>query len=266
MDSTHPTIARFYDAMWRADAAALVETLADDFVGHVSEGIPAIGGRHHGADAMLRNAWIPAYTTYGVTPRPEEVLTTGADRVVVLGNYEGTLPGRGQPFTAAFAHVIRLRGDRISELRQITDSGRWVATTDADSASTAVVRSVFEAVRTRDLDLLLEAYSDGVVIEEDPALPYGGIHRGRQGAIDHAIGFATAWDQLQDRRTRDPQERILADAQSPKAFWTLRAAHGDQQFNQPAASLFQIRDGKVAHLQMLHADSAAIMRFLRASR
>jgi ketosteroid isomerase-like protein len=125
-----------------------------------------------------------------------------------------------------------------------------------------VVRKVFDAVRARDLDLLLDLYDDSIVIEEDPLLPYGGSHRGRDGAIDHSIGFAQTWDRYQTENMRDPRERILDGGSTPVAIWTLRAAREGTSLGKTAATLFEVRAGKVTHLRMLHADPAGTVRFL----
>ena len=46
------------------------------------------------------------------------------ERVVVIGEYRGSPVGR-EDFTADFAHVWRLAGGRLTELRQITDTCAW---------------------------------------------------------------------------------------------------------------------------------------------
>jgi uncharacterized protein len=261
MDLPEP-ISSFYDAMHRGSARDLLSVLGDDFVGHVSAGLPGIGGTHTGGREMLKRAWLPAYATYGVLPHPEECLTSSSDRVIVLGSYRGVPPATGRKFEAAFAHVFRLRGDLISELQQITDSQRWVEAASTGAGGVAIVRQVFDAVRKRDIKLLLDAYADDIVIEEAPALPYGGEYRGREGALAHAAGFASAWGQLQTDDEADPREEILESAGTVAAVWTLKASRGDERLAQRAVSHFEIRAGKVSRLQMLYHDTAAILQFL----
>ena len=119
-------IRRFYQAMHTLDPAGLLETLADDFVGHVSEGLPGgFGGTYVGADRMLRECWGPVHQRFGVLPHPREILTTHQGQVVAVGEYRGTVPRTGRRIVAAFAHVFRMRADRIVELRQITDTAQW---------------------------------------------------------------------------------------------------------------------------------------------
>ena len=65
------------------------------------------------------------------------------------------------------------------------------------SDDVAVVRRLFAAVEDRDLDRVLACYSDDVEITEADALPYGGVWRGKDGAVGHAMGFIQAWGDLQ---------------------------------------------------------------------
>jgi 2-(1,2-epoxy-1,2-dihydrophenyl)acetyl-CoA isomerase len=118
-------VRRFYDAMHRLDVDALLDTLADDFVGHVSAGLPGgFGGTHRGARTMFDQVWLPVYRTFRCLPHPTEYLTVDDGRVVVIGEYRGPAGDR-EGFTAEFAHVWRLAGGRITGLRQITDTRAW---------------------------------------------------------------------------------------------------------------------------------------------
>ncbi len=131
MNQPNPTgrtrvIDRFYTAMHNGDAVALRETLGEDFVGRVSDGLPGgFGGTHAGPDRMLRDCWVPVHLAFKALPHPEECLHTTDGRVVVAGRYRGTAPATGEPFAAAFVHIFTLADGRIVELRQVTDTRRW---------------------------------------------------------------------------------------------------------------------------------------------
>lgn len=117
---------RLYDAFAARDPQAILDALTDDCVGIVSDGMPlGVGGRHEGARAMLGNVWGPVFANYEMHVEPNELLPSGDDRVTVVGTYRGTVRETGEPVEAAFAHVLRIRDGRISELRQITDTVRW---------------------------------------------------------------------------------------------------------------------------------------------
>ena len=49
------------------------------------------------------------------------------ETVVVLGEYRGTCWATGRSMTAAFAHVYKLRDDRIFRFQQYTDTAKVIA-------------------------------------------------------------------------------------------------------------------------------------------
>ncbi len=113
---------RLYAAMRAKDPRAILAALEQDFVGEVSAGMPlGVGGRHDGPQAMLRDVWGPVFAAYDAVPDVEELVPAGEDRVLALGHY------RGDGFTAAFAHVLTVRNERVARLRQFTDTRSWPA-------------------------------------------------------------------------------------------------------------------------------------------
>ena len=81
--------------------------------------------RTTGPDAMLRHRWARVFALLDVRPVPEEYLSAGGDRVVVIGRYLGTARATGRPLSAVFAHILRLADGLATELVQITDTERW---------------------------------------------------------------------------------------------------------------------------------------------
>src|SRR5260221_12610206 len=70
-ESSIALVHRFYDAMHAGDVAGLLATLAPDFVGHVSEGIPGgYGGAHVGGEHNLRDCWAPNHPPVRALPHP----------------------------------------------------------------------------------------------------------------------------------------------------------------------------------------------------
>jgi ketosteroid isomerase-like protein len=237
----------------------LLATLSEDFVGHVSAGLPGgLGGTYVGGENMLRDCWVPVHRQFGALPHPSRYIVAEPDHVIVVGEYRGTPPATRRPFAATFAHVFRLVAGLVVELRQITDTQQWTtALSNLD-----VAQAVFDAVRARDLDALLHAYSDDIVIRDDPSLPYGGDHRGRAGAIDHAVGFAATWDPYQGPDDRDPREVLLDAGTQTVAVWRLRASRGRHCLDQTTVSLLTIADGVVVGLEMFHRDTDELRAFL----
>jgi ketosteroid isomerase-like protein len=117
---------RLYDALNAHDARGIMAVLDPHFVGVVSEGMPlGVGGRHEGAEPMLRSCWAKVFAAYDVRLDVEERLVVDHERVVFTGRYVGTERKTGRPLDAAFAHVLRVAGDRLVELVQYTDTARW---------------------------------------------------------------------------------------------------------------------------------------------
>lgn len=117
---------RLYAGFAARDSDAVLAELHPDFVGRVSAGMPlGVGGRHDGPPAMLREVWAPVFLAYDVVPEADELLACDDGRVVAVGAYRGTARGTGAPVDAAFAHLLRFRDGRISELVQITDTASW---------------------------------------------------------------------------------------------------------------------------------------------
>ncbi len=251
-----------YRAMADGDTETLLALLADDFVGHVTDGLPQIGGTHVGPAAMLRGAWGPARMMYGVVPRPTDCIQDSDGRVVVLGRYEGTPPSTGEAFEAAFCHAFRIEKGRVTELRQVTDSMRWLEAVAPSAQNVVLAHRVFDSVRARNLSELLTAYAPDIVIDEDPSLPYGGRWEGHNGAVAHSAGYDRTWSGLQSEAERDPRETIVPTPTGAVALWTLRASRGSDKLSQLAASVFEMTAGRVRRLRMLHFDTAAIVRFL----
>ena len=117
---------RLYEAVEAHDAGAMVATLAPTFRGVASDGLPdSLGGTYEGPEAMLRDCWGRVFAQLDIRPRVDEFLPVAPDRIVVIGRYLGTARESGRTLSAAFAHVLRFADGRITELVQITDTGRW---------------------------------------------------------------------------------------------------------------------------------------------
>lgn len=132
---------RLYDAFGAHDARALLASLTEDFRGVVCDGMPdGLGGTYDGAQTMLRECWRRVFALVDVRAVPAEYLPIADDRVIVLGQYEGTARATGTSLSAAFAHTLSFTDGRVSELVQITDTGRWRDALRRDAPQTAANR------------------------------------------------------------------------------------------------------------------------------
>lgn len=134
MDTSEPAVAsgnlqaarRLYAALRAQDPGAVLSALTPRFRGVVSDGMPAgLGGTYEGPETMLRDCWARVFAMLDIRPVPAEYLPISADRMIVLGHYEGTARSTGRQLSAAFAHILRFADGRVSELAQLTDTARW---------------------------------------------------------------------------------------------------------------------------------------------
>jgi ketosteroid isomerase-like protein len=137
------------------------------------------------------------------------------------------------------------------------------------AAVTDVVRRLFEAVEARDLEGVLDCYDEAVEIHESPALPYGGVYRGRDGAVRHALAFVEAWGRYQTRAEVRMDPRFAAgDDGVVTVVFRHRAAdpRRGERLDEPEVSVYEVRDGRIVRSQMFHADPSALARFLDGGR
>jgi ketosteroid isomerase-like protein len=128
-----------------------------------------------------------------------------------------------------------------------------------------VVRRLFTAVEDRDLDRVLDCYSDDVEIREAEVLPYGGVYHGTEGAAAHAEGFMRAWGNLQGLEESRLDARFWGDGAGTVCAVFRHRAHdhaSGKRIDAPEVGIYRIRDNRVANSQMFHADSAALVDFL----
>jgi ketosteroid isomerase-like protein len=122
-----PIVSRVYDALALGDADVLTDLLDSDFEAHFADGLPlGIGGHHVGAAAALRGGWWAIGRAYKLRAEPEEWIPTADGRLLVLGVYRGSARATGAVLEAGFAHLWTAADGRLTALRQLTDTARWV--------------------------------------------------------------------------------------------------------------------------------------------
>ena len=121
MSDNSETIRDLYNAFARGDIPAVLSALDAHVTWTEAEGFP-YGGTYSGPDAVLQNVFLKLGTEWeGFAAVPNEFIAAG-DAVVALGEYSGTYKATGTRFSAPFAHVWKLRGDRVVAFRQYTDT------------------------------------------------------------------------------------------------------------------------------------------------
>ena len=120
-----PTAQRLYEAFAAHDAKALLAVLTPGFRGALSEGMPdGLGGAYDSAQTTLRQCWARVLARLDLRPVPAEHLPVSDNRIIMPGRSKGTARAARRPPSAAFAHMLRLAGGRVSELVQITETAR----------------------------------------------------------------------------------------------------------------------------------------------
>jgi ketosteroid isomerase-like protein len=119
-------VTTLYEGFANRDPGILLSVLDPSFTVSASAGMPlGVGRRHAGAVTAVTELWGVVHTSYDIAPIPDEAWTTPGDTVVVHGWYEGTARRTGEPVRAEFVHLLRVEGDLLVELRQITDTVSW---------------------------------------------------------------------------------------------------------------------------------------------
>jgi 2-(1,2-epoxy-1,2-dihydrophenyl)acetyl-CoA isomerase len=132
-----------YEALASGDAGSLRELLHPSFTGRTTDGLPfGLGGTYDGPEAMAQDFWWAIGRHYRARAEPEQFLALADGGLLVLGRYTGTARDGGGRLDAAFAHVLRFTGGRISELAQYTDSARWAAALPEPTAGRRDLRVV----------------------------------------------------------------------------------------------------------------------------
>lgn len=121
-------VTRLYAALAAGDAAALAELLAPDFEGLLAEGLPlGSGGRHRGIEDMRERGWWAIGRAFRLRVEPAEWIACDDGRLLVTGRYVGAARATGRAVDARFAHLWTARGDRLTDLWQLTDTAAWNA-------------------------------------------------------------------------------------------------------------------------------------------
>jgi ketosteroid isomerase-like protein len=133
-----------------------------------------------------------------------------------------------------------------------------------------VVLAGFTAVEERDRDGLFALYDDDVELHDAPSLPYGGSFRGKEALREQLEAapettWLGTWDPLQPteaERRMDPRV-VATNGEEVTVLYMQRAmSPSGEHFESPVLGLYEVRDRKLARLQMFHYDTAAILAFL----
>lgn len=115
-------IKTLYEAAARGDFPTLLGALDSAVEWREAEGSPyAAGNPFRGPEAVGGVLARIGSDIDGFAVIPAKFID-GGDTVVVEGRYRGTAKASGKSLDAQFAHVWRLRGGRVVEFQQYTDT------------------------------------------------------------------------------------------------------------------------------------------------
>jgi ketosteroid isomerase-like protein len=119
-------VRRLYDAFVTHDAKSLLATVALDFHGLVTDGMPdGLGGGYNGAQPIFRDCWARVFALVDVRPVRAEYQPVAANGIAIRGHCVETACATGRSLSAAFTHILRVTADRVSRLVQIIDTVGW---------------------------------------------------------------------------------------------------------------------------------------------
>lgn len=114
-------VQRLYSAFAARDSAVIAAILDPEIVWEQNAGFPG-GGTWRGLTSVSEHVFTRLRRDFsGWVTQVREWLDAG-DHVVAIGEYRGISVATGRSFTAAFAHVLEVRGGRIVRFRQFTDT------------------------------------------------------------------------------------------------------------------------------------------------
>ncbi len=108
------------------------------------------------------------------------------------------------------------------------------------------IRRVYDAMKTRDVNVMQQVFADDIRVWQSPEVPWGGDHQGRDGAFTF---FLTLVEHIESQVTT---ESLFAAGDHVVQTGRTRGqvlANG-ASFDVPEVHLWELRDGKVVRFQV----------------
>lgn len=115
-------VRAFYDAVSRADAAAVVSLLHADLHWTEAEGFPYYSGTWRQPQEVLDKLLVPLARDWDNFSAVADDFIVEGDRVVSLGAYSGINKATGRAMHAPFAHVWRVTDGKLARFDMYTDT------------------------------------------------------------------------------------------------------------------------------------------------
>lgn len=124
MNASTAVVRRFYESLGRGDVASVLSLLDDEVEWTEAERFPYYSGVWRGPQAVVENLLVPLSQDWeDFSAEPLEFIAQGS-RVVALGTYSGTFKKTGRSFSAGFAHVWTVQGNKLKSFNMHTDTAK----------------------------------------------------------------------------------------------------------------------------------------------
>jgi ketosteroid isomerase-like protein len=110
-----------YTAFKNRDNNTVLEILDPDIEWIQNEGFPD-GGKHVGANTVLGDVFAKFRSQWESWQAVVDEWIDAGDIIIALGEYRGTFKSTGKSMRSAFAHVYRLKNEKIIRFQQYTDT------------------------------------------------------------------------------------------------------------------------------------------------
>jgi uncharacterized protein len=135
-ESDVQVVKGMYEAFGRGEIPAVLALFAEHIEWRQAEGNPynPDGSPWIGPQAVLTNLFVrlgQEWDGFTVTPR---TFTAMSDGVLVQGRYTGTYKATGRSMDMQFAHVITVRGGKVTAFQQYVDTAQAQAVMQAGAS------------------------------------------------------------------------------------------------------------------------------------
>ncbi|MDQ6852262.1 MAG: nuclear transport factor 2 family protein [Actinomycetota bacterium] len=123
----------------------------------------------------------------------------------------------------------------------------------------ATIRRVYDALTTRDTDVIQELFAPDIAIRQSPELPWGGDCHGHDGAFPFLLKVVEYIESHVTTESLFGAGDHVVQTGRPRG--TVRA--NGAPFDVPEAHLWELRDGKVVRFTV-YIDTPAMLAALRS--
>jgi ketosteroid isomerase-like protein len=127
------------------------------------------------------------------------------------------------------------------------------------SENVEIVRKLYEASQTGDMDYVLSVIHPDVVLYEPDSLPYHGVHRGTKNLMNVVGIFMQTWKnaQIEPKTFLDAGEYVIAMVH---LSWENQRTGG--LFETDLAEFWKLEDGKIVEVRPFYWDTAEMLKTL----